>query len=498
MHFTIPEDTLKNQLHSIEEVRGQLNEYEIKVWRDPVSPDGFRLSRYWDKTNSGAQLADLIRLEVVYKFGGVYLDSDITVHKKFDDLLDENFFVASEDGKKLTNAVFGAEKKSPVLKRLIDTLLEDEPDWREIPVETTGPNFFARNLKWEEGVTVLPKDAFYTYNWNEEERSSHPAAYVTHRWEGSWMEEDANETEDTNTGASFRKRAIEYAKKAANKVLPKYSNKEKPPTYSASGVLCVETIHGYKILLPGEDISVTPQVAHHGYYELEEERFIKKVLRGGDFFVDVGANVGTFSLLAARSVGPFGRVFAFEPNPSAVELLKRSAVMNWCHDRLVVNQMAVAEDAYTSSLVFAESTLGASKLSDTMDSESTHAKTIEYLDQSDSTEVDVKALDQVFTYNVPIRFLKIDVEGLEHLVIEGAKRLISNKCIDYIMVETVKEVAGANWGKVFQSIKGLTQKGYSAHTFSGGSRPVEVDLVDIKNGSLRTRNVLLIADWVQD
>jgi FkbM family methyltransferase len=498
VHFTVSENPSPNQLQNIKECREKMGNYEVRVWEDPLSPDKFRLSKYWNKTNSGAQLADLIRLEVVYKYGGIYLDSDITVHKKFDNLLDEKFFIASEDGKKLTNAVFGAEKESPILKRLIDTLLEDEPDWTEIPVETTGPKFLARNLKWEEDVTVLPKDAFYTYNWNEEKRASHPAAHATHRWKGSWVKEDTNETEDVNNKISFKEKAISYAEKFFSRVLPKHGDKENSKTYPASGVLCVETIHGYRILLPGEDVSVTPQVVHHGFYELEEERFIKEVLRGGDFFVDVGANVGTFSLLAAKCVGPFGRVFAFEPNPSVAKLLEQSAVMNWYHDRLVVNQVAIAEDAYTSSLVFADSRLGDSKLGDTLDSESTHAKTIEYVDQSDRIEVPVKTLDQIFPYNIPIRFLKIDVEGLEHLVVEGAKRLISRKCIDYIMVETVKEVAGENWGEVVQSIEELTRMGYSAHTFSGGSKPVEVDLKDIKKGSLHTRNVLLVADWVQD
>src|SRR5258705_8911400 len=52
-----------------------------------------------------------------------------------------------------------------------------------------------------------------------------------------------------------------------------------------------------------------------GLYELDTLKLIRRVLRRGDHFVDCGANLGYFTLAAARAVGPRGRVDAFEPDP---------------------------------------------------------------------------------------------------------------------------------------------------------------------------------------
>src|SRR5215468_817413 len=131
--------------------------WEIKIWTDPEpgkEPD-FRLKRYWSRTNSGAQLADLLRLEILFWHGGVYLDSDLRLFRTLDQLVETyDFFIASEDGYSLTNAVIGACKGSPVLERLIDRLDRNEPDWASLPHLTTGPVFFSMNLKWDRTVSV--------------------------------------------------------------------------------------------------------------------------------------------------------------------------------------------------------------------------------------------------------------------------------------------------------------------------------------------------------
>ncbi|HUF79655.1 MAG TPA: hypothetical protein VMN03_00855, partial [Burkholderiales bacterium] len=52
-----------------------------------------------------------------------------------------------------------------------------------------------------------------------------------------------------------------------------------------------------------------------GLYELDTARVLRRLLRPGDHFIDGGANIGYFSLMAARLVGSIGRVDAFEPQP---------------------------------------------------------------------------------------------------------------------------------------------------------------------------------------
>ena len=63
-------------------------------------------------------------------------------------------------------------------------------------------------------------------------------------------------------------------------------------------------------------------------FEPEVENVLRAFLRPGDTFVDIGANIGIFSLLAARIVGPSGRVIAFEPVPITLEKLRANILLN--------------------------------------------------------------------------------------------------------------------------------------------------------------------------
>ena len=86
IHYTVPQLPTEVQLRNIQTVRDLHPGWKIIVWQDPVERTQFKLAKYWDKTNSGAQLADLIRLEVVYQHGGFYVDSDIVLLKSLEGL----------------------------------------------------------------------------------------------------------------------------------------------------------------------------------------------------------------------------------------------------------------------------------------------------------------------------------------------------------------------------------------------------------------------------
>jgi mannosyltransferase OCH1-like enzyme len=84
IHFTVPLEVTTAQSEAIRIARETHPDWEIKVWQDRVDPAGFALAPLWANVNSGAQLADLIRLDVVNRCGGVYLDSDVRVLKRLD------------------------------------------------------------------------------------------------------------------------------------------------------------------------------------------------------------------------------------------------------------------------------------------------------------------------------------------------------------------------------------------------------------------------------
>jgi FkbM family methyltransferase len=345
---------------------------------------------------------------------------------------------------------------------------------------------------------VLPKDTFYPYNWNEDTTISHPASYVTHAWDGSWIEEDLSARSKQSDAPSISTRAKSVVqhigKRVLSKLMPEDDHFKNPNRYTAEGTLCVETVHDFKILLQGSDLSITPHVTTKGCYERKEEDFINSVLRGGDYFVDVGANVGVFTLLAAQMVGPFGRVFAFEPNPTVADLLRRSAVMNWWHDRVVVSELGVGADNSDAIMHLLKYRNGDSRV--TQEPSRAFEKTSEFSPETEQINIQITSLDQYFPYNVPIRFLKVDVEGFEDEVLQGASRLISNRCIDYIMVETIREVAD-DFDRLLALLATLINGHYGLYALDHNNAPVQTTVEQVRYDETPGRNLFLIGDWVQ-
>ena len=75
---------------------------------------------------------------------------------------------------------------------------------------------------------------------------------------------------------------------------------------------------------PAQDLHVSRQLAEKGYWELYETQLILARLEPGQVFIDVGANVGYYAVLAAQQVGSEGQVVAFEPAPENFALLEKN------------------------------------------------------------------------------------------------------------------------------------------------------------------------------
>ena len=82
---------------------------------------------------------------------------------------------------------------------------------------------------------------------------------------------------------------------------------------------------GLKIRLYGD--SELCRLIYLGNFEATERAFLNHFLRPGDVFVDVGANIGLFTLIAAARVGPAGRVVAFEPHASDIQATCRQCTI---------------------------------------------------------------------------------------------------------------------------------------------------------------------------
>lgn len=152
-------------------------------------------------------------------------------------------------------------------------------------------------------------------------------------------------------------------------------------------------------------------------YEPSETRFVLDTLREGDGFLDIGANVGWFTIRAADRVGPRGRVHAFEPRRSTCDLLARSVADNGFDDRCSVHRLALGAAAAQGRLLGLEGStnLGGFRLARDAD---------ERFDGMTSEDVPIVALDSLGIEG-PVRLIKLDVEGAEPGVLDGARALLA-------------------------------------------------------------------------
>ena len=145
----------------------------------------------------------------------------------------------------------------------------------------------------------------------------------------------------------------------------------------------------------------------------EEYRAFRDAVHPGAVVLDVGANVGSYTLLFAMWAGPGGRVFAFEPAPDAREGLRQHVVLNRVADRVEIIPSAAAEHAGSAKLQVD----GASGGNTLIDAGLPTGPTIEV----ETTSLDAFCRARGLVPDV----VKIDVEGAELDVLRGARSVLA-------------------------------------------------------------------------
>lgn len=172
-------------------------------------------------------------------------------------------------------------------------------------------------------------------------------------------------------------------------------------------------LHGYEMSLRISGWSNRHTFFLERFYDLPTQLLLQKILRAGDLFVDVGANEGMITLLAARLVGPRGRVLAFEPNPVPRAILERNLVCNGIGN-VAVRAAGLGDSAAEMSLFVPSINTG----------EGSFTAPGEGQDGAQVT-CSVHVGDEVIG-DLPPRLIKVDVEGFEARVLNGLERTLTS------------------------------------------------------------------------
>lgn len=218
------------------------------------------------------------------------------------------------------------------------------------------------------------------------------------------------------------------------------------------------TVKGLKFFLDPQS-----SITEKGYERVNTE-IIEASIKEGDIFVDIGACIGWFSIIASRKVGPGGKVYAFEPNPNSFRLLKKNIAANNCYNIIAENLAVSNTEKETTLYVVGNLWLGSS-LFDPRENPDLFI-TPHFADDEDKTvrEYKVNEVSLGFYFEKlegKIDFIKIDAEGMDGLVFDGMKEIIKNNPQIKILMEFVPTISPKFGFKVNEFVEMVKKMGFN-------------------------------------
>jgi FkbM family methyltransferase len=193
-----------------------------------------------------------------------------------------------------------------------------------------------------------------------------------------------------------------------------------PPINALPDHIAARTVVG-ELLLPANDQVVTSSIAQTGTWEPSESAALIALIRPGARVLDVGAHVGYLTLLAAARTGATGGVLAVEANRANFQLLQANIARNGAAHVRAVHAAAWRQSGETLTM------------SVSADNSGDHR--VFRRDQATETvDVPALAMDDIVPEDWHVDVVKIDVQGTDHVAVEGMRRTIE-RCRPMLLVE---------------------------------------------------------------
>lgn len=241
----------------------------------------------------------------------------------------------------------------------------------------------------------------------------------------------------------------------------------------APGPIVVPWVGDTRFLASPGEHGVTLNI-YCGLHEFEDMAFVLHFLRANDRFVDVGSNVGSYSILACGACGAHG--IAFEPVPQTFRRLEKNLRLHNLASRVEARNEGVGDAAATLRFSTAENCMN-----HVLAPGETDAK---------SVEVPVVRLDDAVVD--PPTMIKIDVEGFETPVLAGAGEILADPALSGVLIELGG--AGERYGYDEEAIVDLfLRQGFAAYRYA----PFERRLIPLEGRSNANGNTLFVRNLSQ-
>jgi FkbM family methyltransferase len=242
-------------------------------------------------------------------------------------------------------------------------------------------------------------------------------------------------------------------------------------TYIGRDRMLIDLAYGGMLIVPSDDYSLMPILATRGAIEPPLTNYVTATVHAGHTVVDIGANVGYFTVLAATRVGTTGRVIAFEANPTMCGLLKDNLALNWLTDHAVeVRNEAVYSE--NGSVKFHASTrfVGDSSIRERPPSDNR-------VDEITMIDVPAVRLDDALASVPTVDLVKIDIEGGEYHAFLGMMNLIRERRIGRIIFEWNAVMLGDQAARFANTLRTIRDAyGGSLHILNEESKPAPVSV----------------------
>lgn len=199
---------------------------------------------------------------------------------------------------------------------------------------------------------------------------------------------------------------------------------------------------GHAMIVYTGDMIVMPHLINLGVNEPHVTRTLISLIRPGDRFVDAGANIGYFSILAGWRVYPGGEVWSFEPNPNIYPILASNITNNGFEHCTQRRKLALSDRTGAADLRIFKGYEATSTIRALSDEFVTHTRNETGRD-SYAVDVAVDTLDAQMAAVPAIDLMKIDVEGHELSVIRGAVDILRRSPTVKVVMEFVPPILGA-------------------------------------------------------